>query len=143
MNASKALGDSLHLKLQGQIESNQQLQFYYHKFCISSYLSLTFSTPKCLSDQESNQPPVKRTRKSQESEFNFRKHCLYCGDACEIEKDPKNPQKWIPAFLVKEVDKNEVDDNENPVTSKNKILRMCSKLSDSWAEDVMIRVHGA
>ena len=140
VNVSNALGNSLHLKPQGQIESNQQLQFYYHKFCISSYLSLTSSTPKCLSDQESTQPPVKRTRKSQESEFNFRKHCL-C--ACEIEKDAKNRKRWIPAFLVKEVDKNAVDNDGNPVTSKNKILRMCSKRNDSWAEDVMIHVHGA
>ena len=58
-------------------------------------------------------------------------------------KIPKIPKRWILAFLVKEVDKNEVDDNGNPVTSKNKILRMCSKRNDSWAEDVMIRVYGA
>ena len=29
------------------------------------------------------------------------------------------------------------------MTSKNKILRIRSKRNDSWAEDVMIRVHGA
>jgi len=56
-------------------------------------------------------PTAKRSRRSECEPFNFRSHCLYCGEICHVEKDRKNPKRWIPAFIVKEVDTNEKDES--------------------------------
>jgi len=54
--------------------------------------------------------PVKRKRRSAIPLFKFREHCIYCGETRAIDKACKNPNRWVPAYLVTEVDTKEVDE---------------------------------
>ena len=27
-------------------------------------------------------------------------HCIYCGETCAVEKACKNPNRWVPAYLI-------------------------------------------
>ena len=67
--------------------------------------------------------PVKRKRRSAIPLFKFREHCICCGETCAIDKACNNPNRWVPAYLVTEVDTKEVDERGKHVTSKDKILK--------------------
>lgn len=45
--------------------------------------------------------PKEPPRKLQKScvQLNFREHCLYFGEICDLSKDPKHPDRWRPDFL--------------------------------------------
>ena len=68
------------------------------------------------------------------SAFNFKVHCLFCGDPCIMEPDKKNPSRWQPAYLVRTVDP------LNPF--KNVILNICAERNDIKGEEVRLRVNG-
>ena len=60
-----------------------------------------------------------------------------------IDKACKNPNRWVPAYLVTEVDTKEVDERGKHVTSKDRILKQCKVRADDWADVVKMRVTGA
>jgi len=82
-------------------------------------------------------PPAKRLRRSS-SVFDFKLHCLYCGKACEINKDPKNPQRWRPAFLCRST---HTEYGGKPY--KEYLLEKCNSRNDHWANEVQSRIEGA
>ena len=86
---------------------------------------------------------MKRKRRSAIPLFKFREHCIYCGETCAIDKACKNPNRWVPVYLVTEVDTKEVDERGKHVTSKDRILKQCKVSADDWADVVMMRVTGA
>ena len=86
---------------------------------------------------------MKRKRRSVIPFFKFREHCIYCGQTCAIDKACKNPDRWVPAYLVTEVDTKEVDEMGKHITSKDIILKQCKVRAGDWAEVVMMRVIGA
>ena len=86
---------------------------------------------------------MKRKRRSAIPRFKFREHCIYCGETCAVENACKNPNRWVPAYLVTEVDRKEVDERGKNVTSKDRILKQCKVRADDWADVVMMRVTGA
>ena len=49
----------------------------------------------------------------------------------------------MPAYLITEVAKNEVDEKGHPVRTKDKILEQCQARGNQWAEAVRLRVIGA
>ena len=95
INASKVYGDELHVTLEKQRAEHPNLTVFYHKNCVSKYTSKS-NLVKYQTSAE-NAIPAKKLRRSS-SEFEFMKHCLYCGQLCNLDKDPKNPERWNPAY---------------------------------------------
>ena len=95
INASKLYMDDLHVGLLKQITDNDNCTIYYHKNCVSRYTSSS-NTSKYTKDHPTNVTPANKLRRSHTS-FNFFSRCLYCGETCDICKDPKNPNRWRPA----------------------------------------------
>ena len=95
----------------------------------------------CIARRDIHRLPVtddcaepKKTRRSLNS-FNFKVHCLFCGEYCNVEPDKKNPSRWRPAYLVRTVDP------KNPY--KKVILNVCAQRGDAQADAVFVRVNGA
>ena len=82
-----------------------------------------------------SEPPTTR-RKSELPPFNFKCHCIFCGDKCLL-KDKKNPGRWREVSLCTTADRDNKDD------LKSVILDVCAKRGDQKANDVQIRVLGA
>lgn len=55
----------------------------------------------------------------------------------------KIPHRWVTAYLVREVEKREVDKNGTKVKSKDRILKQCNIRADKWAKEVKLCVTGA
>lgn len=103
MSASKIYGDHLHDTLQNELARNPNFIFAYHRNCISKYVStntLTYFENQNQNDRALAPPSAKRTR-SDIPGFDFQTNCLYCGGKCIIERDKKNPYRWIPAFQIR------------------------------------------
>ena len=105
IDASIQYGDSLHVDLQEQLAANENLQMSYQRSSITWYET---HAPKSETSERCS--PVKRKRRSAIHLFKFREHCIYCGETCAIDKACKNPNRWVPAYLVTEVDTKEVDE---------------------------------
>lgn len=96
---SKLRGDGLHVELEQKLLSCDGSSCYIvcHKSCVSSYTSkghlkrLIFS--KTDADVAYEQPP-KRVCRSALLVFNFRQHCLFCGDDCDPEPEQRHPDRW-------------------------------------------------
>ena len=86
---------------------------------------------------------MKRKRRSAIPLFKFREHCIYCGETYAVEKACTNPNRWVPAYLVTEVDTKEVDKRGKHVTSRDLILEQCKVRADDWANVVMMHVTSA
>ncbi|PIK51924.1 hypothetical protein BSL78_11179 [Apostichopus japonicus] len=134
INASKVYGDTLHVDLETQLAENEYLKIYYHRNCVSRYTSKTN-----LAKYKNNvsAPPAKRLQRLL-SVFDFKLHCLYCGQACEINKNPKNPQRWRPAYLCRSTHSVHCD---KPY--KEYLLEKCHSRNDHWANEVQSRIEGA
>ena len=70
--------------------------------------------------------------------FDFKRHCLYCGNACELNKDPNNPQRWRPAFLCHST---LTEHGDRPY--KEYLLDKCHSRNDHWANEVQTRIKAA
>ena len=82
-----------------------------HEACISRYTS-QFHIDKYLKRKakeklESTPPLPKKTRRasSANSSFIWKSQCLFCGDACEVKKDSKHPDRWRRAFVCRTSDR--------------------------------------
>ena len=137
ISASKAYGDTLHEELQPQLDRDENLTIYYHKNCVSRYTS-TSNLNKYYNNENDSPPPVKRVRRSLAGLFDFRTHCLFCGEACELNKDPKNPQRWKAAYLCRSIIK--LDGSKS---YKEYLLEKCHSRSDQWANQVQHRIESA
>ena len=134
IRASKIYKDDLHTTLEHQLSSNAELKVSYHRNCVSRYTSKTNYT---YSLKKTDELPVKRLRKSL-PQFDFLQHCLYCGEKCSLEKDPKHPKRWKEAYLCRSTISTE--DNQS---YKQYILKICQERGDIWGNDVQTRVEGA
>ena len=128
--ASKKRKDGLYAK----ISDNETINT--HESCVKSYTSKEHIRQylKRKENDDSESPQPKKTRNSV-SAFNFKVHCLFCGDICEMKPNKKNPSRWQPAYLVRTVDP------KNPY--KTVILNTCAKRNDAKADEVALRVNGA
>ena len=63
---------------------------------------------------------TKRLRRSEAREFVSSKQCLFCGNICQLDKDPKNPSRWRPAYTCRK------DENHNGRNIKQAILETCN-----------------
>ena len=84
--ASKLYSNDLCNLLQPQLSNHPDFNIWFHKNCVSRYLS-----PKNLSKLQStvlNELTQKKLRRSHTS-FDIFTNCLYCGEDCDLQKDPK------------------------------------------------------
>ena len=136
--SSKKRGDIIHHDLESKLFTNPNLLIDCHKSCVSTYTS-DFHIQKAIkrcgdSIGTDNEPPIRRLR-SQVSSFDFKKHCLVCGEVC-LEKDPKNPSRWRPVSQCSSYKK------IGQIEFKEMILDKCDKRGDDLSDNVRRRVLG-
>ena len=115
---------------------------FYHSGCYANYTSkdhinryLKKSGKRALTGDTN--PNRKRTRSSLPS-FDFKLHCLFCGEFCQILPDPKNPSRWEKAFLCRTTDR-----GGGKKSFKEVILQVCEERDDEQAVSVRFRIHGS
>lgn len=129
-NASQRRKDELHTKI------DDEKNYVCHSSCVKSYTSEQHivKSLKRHAKTHAESPIPKKTRRSLSS-FNFKLHCLFCGEICNLNPDKKNPSRWRRAFKVRTLDPK--------YPYKQLILDTCSRRGDNQAEEVAIRVNGA
>ena len=129
--ASKLRGDGLHEQLLHDLNT----KYKCHKNCVSSYTS-SFHIKRYLSkhDKVSVEPAAKRSCRSHAPPFNFKKHCIICGEEC-LPKDPRNPKRWRRVVQCQTADR-----GETQKTFREVILDTCEKRNDELGNNVRLRV---
>lgn len=135
IDASKQYGDGLSDTLNEALANNPELIVSYHKNCVSRYTSKTNIPQKRLADDL--QSERRKLRKAVEP-FNFLTQCLYCGLTCDVKHDPKHPDRWREAYMIRTT---ETQKNSKGYTQY--IRDRCRKLGDKWASEVSCRIVGA
>lgn len=132
ISASKLRNDDIYESLEQRFTANPNLVLHCHRTCVSTYTSKTHINRalKRTLPKEDFSLQNKRVLRSESDYFNFRRNCFFCGDEC-IDRDPKNPCRYNPYFLVRSVE------------FKTGTLDVCNKRHDKWAEEVQLRVLGA
>ena len=81
---------------------SDQQTIFYHKNCVSSYISKTnlsrihLRNEKTFNAVKKNPPKVRR---SISKSFDFKTNCLFCGDICD-EKVSKYPERWKRVNII-------------------------------------------
>ena len=141
ISSSKTYGDNIHVSLQEQFDSDKNLTLRVHRSCVDNYthpktLSRAIAKRKTVSTQQNE--PAKKVRRSDSHQFNFREHCIFCAQNCNVCQDQRHPDRWRPAYMCTEYQGNDGND-----TFKHSILETCDKRGDEWAEQVRVRISGA
>ena len=110
----------------------------YHKSCFTNYRKLTDTRgrKRKASRRSQSEPPLRR-RRLELPAFDFKVHCIFCGEVCE-EKDPKNPQRWKEYNVCQTWKRQDGKDD-----FKTAILKVCDARQDEAADDVRVRLAGA
>jgi len=145
IETSKQRQDCVNVELEKQLQNEHNVQTVkYHKSCVSTYTSplhigryLRRIGVEQADSKTSSEPPVKRLRRSDVFAFDFKKHCLFCGEPCNIYPDPKTPKRWRKALLCR------TSTRPGKKTFKETILDTCKIRNDEWARNVQTRVNGA
>ena len=96
---------------------------YYHQNC---YLTYTWNNDieSYLKRKNQNQEAsyVKRSKRFSTTFFDFKKNCLTCREACNIEKDKKHPERWNKnkSFLCRTADR-----GKEKLSFKDVLLQVC------------------
>ncbi len=137
--ASKERGDELHTDLEVALERDNNHTITCHRNCVSTYCS-KLKIQRLLKSRarsSSEPPPAKRTRRKTSTEFSFQTHCIFCGEECIEEKDPKHPNRWRAVSRCRTVE------SLNKKSLREAILHACQERNDVWAEEVELRIQGA
>ena len=127
--ASIQRNDTLHIRLQTEMDNNDNFTIQVHKNCLCTYTSFLHIS-RCVNRQNlkasSSNIPIKRRRRSEVKTYCFQNDCIFCGEICIMEKDPKNPsvlKRWaLSLHLCSKVcqDLNAMMDNETEAMTKHK-----------------------
>ena len=133
--ASEERGDNLIRRIE---DSNDLI--LCHKNCISTYCSKEHITRhlkrQTLANSSSCDPRPKRLR-CNENKFDFKENCIFCGKACVVQRDKRNPSRWREAYLCRTADR------RGKESFKSAILRHVQQRNDTWSVDVAMRVNSA
>ena len=109
-----------------------------HRGCVSTYTSSLQTERhrrKTDSSRSCSPAPRKVTRRSSTSgegdRFTFKTHCVYCGWKCDLQKDPKHPSRWRPAYMFCELN------------AKESVFALRDRRHDELAVSVRDRVQRA
>ena len=69
--------------------------------------------------------------------FHFKEHCLLCGETCVLDRDPKHPDHWRPAYPCRTAERGEQH------AFKQTILDACNARQDDIGQTVKMRVLSA
>jgi len=141
IRCSKVYGDSNLYFLEEKLANDSTLIIKCHKSCVSIYTSKTTTDrhKRKHSEPDSSDVPKEVTRRSTDTSiFSFLQQCMFCGDQCVTEKDPKNPSRWRPAYVCRKV-----CTHSRQISFKQTIINTCTKRNDKWAEIVRGRIEGA
>ena len=106
--------------------------YIYHSDKIQRHIQRTKQA------EEPSVIPQKKTRRANTSTFSFQQHCIFCREDCNLERDRKNPARWKPAYLCREIEPK--SDNKS---LKQSLLDICDCRDDDWASTVRLRIQGA
>ena len=139
ISKSKERQDGFYLILEKEQKRNPDLTIPCHQNCLSTYVSKTHvkRALKRLAtkpERSQSEPPTLR-RRSGSNDFDFKEHCLFCGDKCHP-RNPKNPKRWKEVVLCKAAE------TPGTLSLKAKILQRCDERGDTLSEEVRIRVLG-
>ena len=89
---------------------NLSSDLYYHQNCYLAYTSTNHINrylQRKKQNKEGSSSTVKRSKRSSTAPFDFKKNCLICGEACNVEKDKKHPERWSKnkSFLCRTADR--------------------------------------
>jgi hypothetical protein len=142
IRCSKLYQDNIHEKLQFQFDNDKDLNLRVHRSCADKYVHprvVDRALKRQKGDEdEAETAPRKLPRRSEIQKFSFLEHCIFCGDVCQVRKEPKNPSRWKPAYLCRQVDR-----SGNKMSLKEEIIAKCGERNDHWGAHVRIRVGGA
>lgn len=141
IKCSKIYHDGVDKSLENSLRENHDLTIKCHKSCVSTYTSTTQIQRYIKRTKQVEEPsviPQKKTRLSNVSTFSFQQHCIFCGEDCNLERDAKNPARWKPAYLCREIEPKK--DNKS---LKQSLLDICDCRDDEWASTVRLRIQGA
>ena len=131
--ASLSRQDNLHETLSDEANLN----YWCHKSCVSTYTSKwhisKHTKNKC---EETELPPPKRPRRSEDYSFVFKENCFLCGVSCQ-ELDIRHPDRWRSFSYVRTADRG------TQKSFKDVILETCTIRDDEWGNEVRVRVQGA
>ncbi len=140
IRCSQLYQDHIHERLQPEFDSDPNLILQAHKICVEKYLhpkEVQKAVKRHASEVDLDTPASKRAKRSDLPKFSFLHHCIYCGEECEVQRDPKNPARWKPAYICTQY-----------VTGRKKYLKQelfekCDERNDQWASQVRVRIAGA
>lgn len=140
IQASQQRGDTLHTNLQSSLTENPNYEIVCHRNCVSTYCSKEKIKRFLKSKERSSSapPPLKRTRRSESTGFDFKIHCIFCGEQCIESRDSKNPSRWRPVNRCRTL-----YTKPGQKSMKDAILDVCKQRSDTWSQEVELRVRGA
>lgn len=101
---SKRRNDVLHVDLEKYKELHGDfIPFKFHQNCVSTYTSEQHTKRALVKAQkEANEKdilvPAKRTRRSEVPSFDWKLHCLFCGETCPVIPDPRHPDRWRDVY---------------------------------------------
>lgn len=83
--------------MQAILDSTEDVEV--HKHCYCRFISKDHIRRLVAEKRKSHltyheEVPVARVRRSQVMTFYFREQCLFCGNACKRDHDPKHPDRW-------------------------------------------------
>ena len=141
IKTNKLHEDGIHMNLEQELEANDQLTINCHRDCASTYTSKCHIRRqlKRLREEGNIDPTVhnKRCCRSSSHKFSFKEQCVFCGDLCIMDFDPKHPSRWRRVVLCRTADRSGKE------TFKQVILNVCDLRNDEWASRVKIRIQGA
>ena len=129
-------GDGLH----EQISLLNPENVFFHKNCVSSYTSpdhIKRYLSKLGKENPQEEPASKKVKRTETPKFEFRKHCLFCGELCNTEDDGRHPERQRRVVQCRTAD------YPTGKTFKERILDVCNQRNDKQAEDVRLRLQGA
>lgn len=141
IESSKRRQDTIHEDLERKLLNDEHLDIYCHRNCVSSYTS-NYHINRYLkrigvASSSNEPPPTKCRRRSNIKQFNFRVNCLFCGEQCIMDPDPRHPSRWRKVLLCRTAER------PGRQTFKETILKACQSRDDNWAREVEIRIMGA
>ena len=109
IRASRQYEDGLHTELLQQQGIGDPQFVSVHRKCVDKYCHKK-TIQKALHEKAEALPSPseylisepKRTRRSEQPKFSFLRHCLFCGEQCDVEKDFKHPERWHPVYVCRE-----------------------------------------
>ena len=129
INSSIQRHDLYHIDLQSMLDNNPNVTIHFHNACVTTYNSKIhmnrYQKKNSSLDTSSQQTPPKQLRCHYS--FNFREHCLICGDLC-LEKSAKNPGRHKKVVRCR------------TVHIKDNLIKVCEQRGDSHAVEVSSRI---